>query len=139
MATILALGGRFWFTGRPLSFPLEWRARSLIPSIFLAPGRVSRPAMCEASPLGAQAQRPRRTLRENRRQKIEALGVIKAVLCSGLSDITKGKQHGDQRNRRPGPARSIRLIPGLDSSLAFHGWLDKRSVPFPGAGDTTCE
>ena len=31
------------------------------------------------------------------------------------------------------------LIPGLDSSVTFHGWLDTRSVPFPGAGDRTCD
>src|SRR5438128_9063008 len=31
------------------------------------------------------------------------------------------------------------LIPGLDSSVTFHGWLDTRSVPFPSAGDRTCD
>jgi hypothetical protein len=31
------------------------------------------------------------------------------------------------------------LVPGLDESMRFHGWLDTRTVPVPGAPDRTCD
>ncbi len=31
------------------------------------------------------------------------------------------------------------LIRGLDQALAFFGWLDTRTLPFPGAPDRTCD
>jgi hypothetical protein len=31
------------------------------------------------------------------------------------------------------------LLRGLDPSLTFHGWLDTRTVPFPGTPDRTCD
>ncbi len=31
------------------------------------------------------------------------------------------------------------LIPGLDPMLTFHGWLDTRTLPFPGTPDRTCD
>ena len=31
------------------------------------------------------------------------------------------------------------LIPGLDQALRFHGWLDTRTLPFPGDPDRTCD
>ena len=31
------------------------------------------------------------------------------------------------------------LIRGLDPALKFHGWLDTRTVPFPGEPDRTCD
>jgi hypothetical protein len=38
------------------------------------------------------------------------------------------------------PAGFLRwLIPGLPSALAFQGWLDTRTLPFPGEADRTCD
>ena len=31
------------------------------------------------------------------------------------------------------------LLPGLDAMLAFQGWLDARTLPFPGEPDRTCD
>jgi hypothetical protein len=31
------------------------------------------------------------------------------------------------------------VVPGLDPSLRFHGWLDTRTLPFPGEPDRTCD
>ncbi len=31
------------------------------------------------------------------------------------------------------------LLPGLDPALRFHGWLDTRTLPFPGTPDRTCD
>ena len=31
------------------------------------------------------------------------------------------------------------LLPGLDPALAFQGWLDTRTLPFPGEPDRTCD
>jgi hypothetical protein len=31
------------------------------------------------------------------------------------------------------------VVPGLDPLLRFHGWLDTRTLPFPGAPDRTCD
>ena len=31
------------------------------------------------------------------------------------------------------------LLPGLDPALAFRGWLDTRTLPFPGEPDRTCD
>jgi hypothetical protein len=31
------------------------------------------------------------------------------------------------------------VVPGLDPALGFHGWLDTRTLPFPGAPDRTCD
>ena len=31
------------------------------------------------------------------------------------------------------------LLPGLDVMLAFQGWLDTRTLPFPGDRDRTCD
>src|SRR4051812_33359953 len=31
------------------------------------------------------------------------------------------------------------VVPGLDPTLAFRGWLDTRTVPFPGTPDRTCD
>ena len=31
------------------------------------------------------------------------------------------------------------LIRGLDPACKFHGWLDTRTVPFPGSPDRTCD
>ena len=49
----------------------------------------------------------------------------------------------DQANRygvQPDPIGYFRwLIPGLDPALGFHGWLDTRTVPFPGERDRTCD
>ena len=32
-----------------------------------------------------------------------------------------------------------RLLPGLDARLMFQGWLDTRTLPFPGEPDRTCD
>ena len=49
----------------------------------------------------------------------------------------------DQANRygvQPDPIGYFRwLIPGLDPALGFHGWLDTRTVPFPGEPDRTSD
>src|SRR5947209_4784623 len=31
------------------------------------------------------------------------------------------------------------ILPGLDPALKFHGWLDTRTLPFPGTPDRTCD
>jgi hypothetical protein len=41
---------------------------------------------------------------------------------------------------QPDPLGFLRwVVPGLDPSLAFHGWLDTRTLPFPAAPDRTCD
>jgi hypothetical protein len=38
------------------------------------------------------------------------------------------------------PAAFLRwLLPGLDATLTFQGWLDARTLPFPGEPDRTCD
>jgi hypothetical protein len=31
------------------------------------------------------------------------------------------------------------VVPGLEPALRFHGWLDTRTLPFPGESDRTCD
>src|SRR5947209_939105 len=31
------------------------------------------------------------------------------------------------------------VVPGLDPRLRFRGWLDTRTLPFPGTPDRTCD
>jgi hypothetical protein len=31
------------------------------------------------------------------------------------------------------------LLPGLDATLTLQGWLDTRTLPFPGEPDHTCD
>ena len=49
----------------------------------------------------------------------------------------------DQASRygvQPDPIGFFRwLIPGLDRALGFQGWLDTRTLPFPGTTDRTCD
>ncbi len=49
----------------------------------------------------------------------------------------------DQASRygvQPDPIGYFRwLIPGLDRALGFQGWLDTRTLPFPGTTDRTCD
>jgi len=41
---------------------------------------------------------------------------------------------------QPDPLGFFRwMIRGLDPALGFHGWLDTRTVPFPGERDRTCD